>query len=312
MTNASSAIRGFASTLIDTSRGTIFAYEGGRGPAVLLLHGFPQTGLMWREVAPLLATQFTVVVADMPGYGASAVPADSERHAAMSKREMAATLVEAMCAAGHDMFAVVGHDRGGRVAYRLALDHSDLVTHAAVLDIIPTYEVWQRAEARMALAFWPFSFLAQPAPLPERLISASPAAVVENALTEWGSAPEAFPAWIRQAYVDALRDPVRVHAICEEYRAAATIDREHDKADLDARRRIKCPLLALWSDRGGLANWYENDGGPLGIWRRWADDVKGQAISAGHFFPEEEPLLTANLIGTFLAIAPAARAPLPR
>lgn len=152
----------------------------------------------------------------------------------------------------------------------------------------------------MALAFWPFSFLAQPAPLPEMLISASPAAVVDNALKEWGSDPQAFPASVRQAYVDALRDPARVHAICEEYRAAASIDRVHDKADLDAGRQITCPLLVLWSDRGGLANWYDDAGGPLGLWQRWAVSVEGQAISAGHFFPEEEPFVTAKLIGHFL------------
>jgi haloacetate dehalogenase len=300
MPAASSIIQGFTSASIPTDRGTVFAHQGGSGPAVLLLHGFPQTGLMWRDVAPLLASDFTVVAMDLPGYGASASPADGEGHIAMSKREMAATLVQAMRLAGHDRFAVVGHDRGGRVAYRLALDHAELVTHAIVLDVIPTYEVWERADARMALAFWPFSFLAQPAPLPEALIGAAPAAVVEHALAEWGSTLEAFPAWVRQAYTDALHDPARVHAICEEYRAAASVDREHDKADLDAGRRILCPLLVLWSDRGGLAHWYETDGGPIGLWKRWADDVRGQAICAGHFFPEEAPSLTAGLIDEFL------------
>ena len=255
---------------------------------------------MWRDVAPALAADFTVVVADLPGFGASSCPADSQDHAAMSKREMAATLVEAMHSAGYERFAVVGHDRGGRVAYRAALDHADVITQAVVLDIVPTYEVWERADARSMLAFWPFSFLAQPAPLPESLVSASPAAVVENALTEWGSAPDAFPGWVRQAYTDALRDPAHVHAICEEYRAAAGIDREHDKADLDIGRRITCPLLALWSEQGGLATWYEEAGGPLVLWRRWADDVRGQALSAGHFFPEEDSVVTADLIGNFL------------
>jgi len=255
---------------------------------------------MWRGVAPLLANDFTVIVADLPGYGASSCPEDSQRHAAMSKREMAATLVEAMRAAGHDRFAVVGHDRGGRVAYRAALDHAEIITQLAVLDVVPTYDVWDRADARLTLAFWPFSFLAQPSPLPETLVSAAPEAVIENAMTEWDSAPETFPDWVREAYVDALRDPAHVHAICEEYRAAAGLDREHDKADLDARRRIACPLLALWSDRGGLAHWYDNVGGPLGLWRRWADDVRGQAIAGGHFFPEEEPFITADLIGQFL------------
>lgn len=267
---------------------------------MLLLHGFPETYLMWREIAPLLATDFTVVCADLPGYGASSCPADCERHASMSKRDMAATLVEAMRAIGYERFAVVGHDRGGRVAYRAALDHRDRVTHAAVLDIVPTVEVWDRADARLTLAFWPFSLLAQPAPLPERLLSAAPDAVVDNALDQWGSAPEAFPAWVRQAYVEALRDRAHVHAICEEYRAAADIDCEHDRADQDAGRLITCPLMALWSDRGGLAGWYKDAGGPLGIWRRWARDVCGRAIPAGHFFPEEEPMITAELVRKFL------------
>ncbi|MDP5281330.1 alpha/beta hydrolase [Sphingomonas sp. DG1-23] len=267
---------------------------------MLLLHGFPQTGLMWREVAPLLAAGFTVFVADLPGYGRSGCPRDRDDHASMSKRAMAATLTRAMGNAGYERFAIIGHDRGGRVAYRAALDHPDRISHVAVLDVVPTYEVWDRADARLALAFWPFSLLAQPAPLPERLIAAAPDAVVDNAITHWGSSPDAFPAWIREAYVEALRDPAHVHAICEEYRAAAGVDREVDKADLDAEHRIACPLLALWSDQGGLAAWYEDAGGPLGLWRRWADAVQGQPVSGGHFFPEEHPAGTAMLLRNFL------------
>lgn len=295
-----SAIPGFKCRLLDVGRESVFIHEGGAGPAVLLLHGFPETSLMWHRVAPLLAADFTVVAADLPGYGRSSCPDDSDGHAAMSKRKMAATLVAAMRAAGHDRFAIIGHDRGGRVAYRAALDHPDRISRIAVLDIVPTFEVWERADARLALAFWPFSLLAQPWPLPERLLSAAPDAVVDNAIAEWGSSPEAFPGWLRDAYVDALRDPAHVHAICEEYRAAAGVDREDDKADLDAGRRIGCPVLALWSDRGALASWYEDAGGPLGVWRHWARDARGRAVSGGHFFPEERPGLTAELTGAFL------------
>ncbi len=300
MAREEGAFPGFESLSVDSGRGSVFIRRGGAGPPVLLLHGFPETGLMWHRVAPLLADAFTLVVADLPGYGRSSCPPDSDHHASMSKRELAATLTDAMRIAGYERFAVVGHDRGGRVAYRAALDHPARISHVAVLDMVPTFDVWDRADARLALAFWPFSLLAQPAPLPERLIAAAPDAVVDNAIAEWGSSPDAFPAWLRAAYVDALRDPARVHAICEEYRAAAGIDREIDRADLDANRRIICPLLALWSDRGGLARWYEDAGGPLGLWRRWADDVQGQSVSGGHFFPEEDPAATARLIRAFL------------
>lgn len=294
------AISGFDAHLVPMPEGDVFVHRGGAGPAVLLLHGFPETSLMWHDVAPLLARDFTVIAADLPGYGQSACPADTSDHAAMSKRAMANTLCAAMTALGHDRFAVVGHDRGGRVAYRAALDRPDRIATLAVLDVIPTYEVWERADARLALAFWPFSLLAQPAPLPERLLLAAPDVIVDNALAQWGTPPNAFRPEIRQAYVDALHDPRQVHAICEEYRAAAAIDRVNDEADLTAGRRIGCPVLALWSDSGALASWYTDDGGPLGIWRRWADQVQGEAVPGGHFFPEEHPVETARLLRRFL------------
>jgi len=292
---------GFQSRSVRTDRGDIFVHWAGSGPPLLLLHGFPETSLMWHMVAPRLATDFTVIAADLPGYGHSGCPADLPDHAQMSKRAMALTLVAAMHELGHDRFAVAGHDRGGRVAYRAAFDHPDSITALAVLDVIPTFDVWDRADARLALAFWPFSLLAQPAPLPERLIAAAPDAIVDNALSSWGSPTGSFPASLRQAYVDALSDPVHIHAICEEYRAAATIDRVNDQADLDAGRHIACPVLTLWSGKGALATWYEADGGPLGLWHRWAKRVEGRAIDGGHFFPEECPQLTADLIGDFLA-----------
>jgi haloacetate dehalogenase len=294
-------IPGFEDRTIATDSGNVFVHEGPRaGPALLLLHGFPQTALMWRDVAPLLAKKFAVVAADLPGYGRSACPDDLPYHASMSKRSMAKTLVEAMCVLGHERFAIAGHDRGGRVAYRAALDAPQSITGIAILDVLPTAEVWDRADARLMLSFWPFSFLAQPEPLPEKLIMARPAAVVDDALSNWGTSPDVFTPAVRQAYVEALGDPAHVHAICEEYRAAAGVDREQDKVDLEAGRAIACPVLVLWSASGGLASWYEEDGGPIRIWRRWASQVHGRPVPGGHFFPEEHPELTAELIRDFL------------
>jgi haloacetate dehalogenase len=208
-------------------------------------------------------------------------------------------MVRLMRKLGHDRFAVAGHDRGGRVAYRMALDHPDAVAKLAVLDIVPTATAWDRADARLALGFWPWIMLAQPAPLPEQLIGAAPHAVIENAVAHWGTAPGAFPGEIMTAYISMLHDPAHLHAICEEYRAAASIDRDHDAHDIAAGRRIACPLLVLWSGRGALANWYENEGGPLTLWRQWCDDVQGGPVQGGHFFPEEHPAETASALAAF-------------
>ena len=202
---------------------------------------------------------------------------------------MARDMVAAMRRLGFERFSIAGHDRGGRVAYRLALDHPACVERLAVLDVLPTAAAWELADARFALGYWPWSLLAQPEPLPERLLAAAPEAVVDDALSGWGSPAGAFGSEVRSAYLDALRDPARVHAICEEYRAAATLDREHDDADRTSGRRIECPVLVLWSGRGALGSWYEEAGGPLAIWRQWAPDVRGSALDAGHFFPEEAP-----------------------
>lgn len=272
MTNGMAQLSGFSSRMIESERGGVFVFEGGDGFPVLLLHGFPETSLMWRQIAPLLARKFKVVAADLPGYGQSICP---DERLGMSKRAMAATLVTAMRAMGHERFAIVGHDRGARVAYRAALDHPAAISDVAVLDVVPTFDVWNGADSRLALAFWPFSLLAQPAPLPERLIAAAPDAIVDNALGEWGTPRHAFPQWVRDAYIAALGDPAQIHAICEEYRAAASLDRENDAVDFQAGRRIGCPLLALWSESGGLATWYDDVGGPLAIWRRWGGQGAG-------------------------------------
>jgi haloacetate dehalogenase len=212
---------------------------------------------------------------------------------------MARDLVVVMDQLGFRHFSVTGHDRGGRVAYRLALDHPDRVSRLAVLDILPTETVWERADERFALGYWPWLLLAQPEPLPERILETCADAIVDNALGEWGSPPAVFPPAIRAAYVQALREPGHAHAICEEYRAAATIDREHDRADRAAGRRIVCPVLALWSASGPLASWYGAEFGPLALWRAWCEDVQGGAMAGGHFFPEEAPEATAQVLRRF-------------
>jgi haloacetate dehalogenase len=224
---------------------------------------------------------------------------------------MARDMVAAMERLGFPRFSVAGHDRGGRVAYRMALDHPGRIDRLAVLDVLPTATAWDRADARFALAFWPWSLLAQPEPLPERLLAAAPEAVIDDALGGWGSPAGAFPAEVRAAYVEALRNPASAHAICEEYRAAATLDREHDEADRASGRRVACPLLVLWSARGPLGTWYAEEGGPMALWRAWGDDVQGRALDAGHFFPEEAPGETAEAMGRFFAAGPR-RAPQPQ
>lgn len=286
---------------VEAGEASIFLRRAGSGPAILLLHGFPQTHLMWRQVAPLLADRFTVICPDLRGYGRSGCPASRPDHAPYAKRAMAKDMVAVMETLGFQRFSVAGHDRGGRVAYRLALDHPERVERLAVLDILTTADVWERADARLAAGFWPWSLLAQPEPLPERLLSAAPEAVIDDALGGWGSPAEAFSPAVRAAYIEVLRDPDRVHAICEEYRAAATLDRAHDLADREVGRRIACPVLALWSGRGALESWYAEAGGPLALWRAWADDVRGGPLDAGHFFPEEIPEQTADELRRFFA-----------
>lgn len=286
---------GFVERSLPTGRGTVVAWVGGSGPPLLLLHGYPQTHLMWHTAAALLAERCTVVVPDLPGYGASFRPVPTADHAAHSKRAMAVDLVEGMAELGHDRFVVAGHDRGGRVAYRMALDHPERVSAAAVLDVVPTGEVWARADAGMALGYWHWSFLAQPAPLPERMIAADPDAFfdlhVRGALG-LGRAPGRYPAELVAAYRRLLDDPGTVEAICEDYRAGAGIDRAHDDADL-GRRRVECPLLVLWSAAGALPRFY---GDVLDVWRPWARELNGHGLDASHFLVEDQPEQVAEAL----------------
>jgi haloacetate dehalogenase len=290
---------GFDGSTINVGDTTIFARRKGNGPPLLLLHGFPETHVMWHATAPALADAFTVICADLRGYGASGKPASCPDHAPYSKTVMARDMLRLMEHFGFSRFSVAGHDRGGRVAYRMALDHPDRIERLAVLDIIPTGDALSRTDMRLAYGFWPWFLLAQPEPLPERMIAGSPDAVVDDALQGWGSGPSSFPADVRSAYIDALRDLPTVHAICEEYRAAATLDFAQDMADRKANRRIVCPTLALWALGGSLDTWYAETGGPLTIWSDWADHVSGHSIEGGHFFPEHNPQETITQLHSF-------------
>jgi len=285
---------GFALTTIDTGETTIRVRHGGSGPPLLMLHGIPQTHLMWHKVAPALARDFTVVATDLRGYGDSGKPPSEPDHAPYAMRALARDQVAVMAQLGFARFGVAGHDRGARCAYRLALDHPECVSKLAVLDTVPTGEAFRRADAAFALDFWVWSFLAAPHPLPERLVGADPELVLDHMLDGWAATPGAFPPAVRAEYLRAFRDPATIHAICEEYRAAATLDRQHDAADLGTRR-IVCPTLALWSGQGAVAAWYD----PLAIWRDWADDVRGHAIDCGHFLPEEAPDETYQALRDF-------------
>jgi haloacetate dehalogenase len=290
---------GFQTSTVDVGETTIFVRCKGSGRPLLLLHGFPQTHVMWHRVAPALAEEFTVVCADLRGYGSSGKPVSTADHTPYAKSAMGQDMIRLMESLGFSRFSVAGHDRGGRLAYRMALDHPDRVERLAVLDIIPTGEALHRADFRLALTFWPWSLLSQPEPLPERLITGDPKAVVDDALGSWGSDRASFSAEVRAAYVSALQNPESVHAICEEYRAAATIDFKRDAEDQKAGRRILCPTLVLWAKGSALDQWYTDAGGPMALWREWAIEVSGRSLSGGHFFPEGNPAETLSELATF-------------
>jgi haloacetate dehalogenase len=285
----------FETSQVEVSGNTIFVRCYGKGPAILMVHGFPRTSLMWRFLAPKLAENHSVICIDLRAYGRSGIPASTKDHFPYSKRAMAAELVGVMDKLGFPKFTLIGHDRGGRVSYRMALDHPKNVERLAVFDVIPILEAWNRSDARFAKTYWPWILLSQQQPLPETYLLGAPGAVFGNPFGQGSFGPD-----ILEEYVSTYRDPARVHGICEEYRAAATIDVEHDRADKEASKRIECPMLHLWAEGGPLATFYEKDGGPLGIWRQWAPHAQGQAMKGGHFFPEENPDDTAALVKRFL------------
>lgn len=287
---------GFAERRVAVSGAELFLRSAGSGPPLLLLHGYPQTHAMWHRVAPLLAERFTVVCPDLRGYGASSRPATTPDHASMSKRATAGDLVELMAALGHERFLLAGHDRGGRVAHRLALDHPERVEKLALLDIIPSVDVFDGVDQAVATGTYHWFFLIQPEPLPERLIGSDPEFFLRWHLRSWSAGRDDFydPEAVA-AYVEAFRDPAVIHATCEDYRAGASVDLEHDRADRAAGRRIQCPLLVLWG-----ANGKPHD--VSAQWRPLADGpVTGRKLPAGHFLAEEAPQETAAALAEFLA-----------
>jgi haloacetate dehalogenase len=253
---------------------------------------------MWHRMAPTMAKEFTVVAADLRGYGESSIPPSDPGHLAFSKRAMARDLVEVMRRLGHNRFNVVGHDRGARVAYRLAFDRPEVVDRISVCDILPTWNYWQRLDRAEGLRIYHWMFLAQPHPLPETLIGCAPDAYLELKLTRWTGDKTlgAFDPRALSRYRAQLHDPQRLHALCEDYRAGAGPDVDHDEADRAAGRRIAAPLLVLWGSagiaRGGTS--------PLAVWKDWATDVRGGPIDCGHFLPEENPEATLAALMPFL------------
>ena len=283
---------GFKHLTTKTSGATINFVTAGSGPPLLLLHGYPQTHIEWRDVAPQLAKKFTVVAADLRGYGDSSKPADGENHLNYSKRAMAQDQVELMASLGFQKFALVGHDRGGRVAHRLVLDHADRVTKLAILDIVPTYKVLHSVTNELATANFHWWFLIQKTPLPETLIG--------NSAEVWlRSRFERIPPGVlsKEAFAEYLRSstlPGSIHGACEDYRAGATIDLIHDAADLD--HKISCPVLILWGQRGVWPKLYD----VVEVWKERASNVTGKEMPTGHFIAEEKPDLLLEELNKFL------------
>lgn len=298
MTDLPELFPGFESRRVDVGGGVeIFCRIGGDGPPLVLLHGYPQTHACWRRVAARLAGRFRLILPDLRGYGQSTAPAPMPTGANYAKREMANDIVRLMATLGHERFALAGHDRGGRVGYRLALDHPDRLSRLAVLDIVPTAEMWAAMDARMAISAYHWAFLAQAAPLPETLIASHPMLYLDRTLTSWSATGlEAFDEASLVHYRAFFSDPARIAATCADYRAGASVDVSHDATDRESNRLIEAPVLALWGERGFPGQ----IGSPLEIWRAWAKDVEGRGLPCGHFLPEEAPSETAAaLLGFF-------------
>ena len=280
------------------SEGLLRLRVGGDGPALLLLHGNPQTHAMWHAVAPKLAERYTVVCPDLRGYGGSFKPGPSADHTPYSKRAMARDMAELMTALGHERFAVVAHDRGARVAHRLAIDEPNRVTRLAVLDIVPTIEHFERADMSFALGYYHWFWFAQPHPFPEELINAAPTVWFHGHTSREPKPPGFFRQEALEDYLAAARDPEMIAGMCEDYRAAASVDLVHDRISRAEGRRIECPLLALWGAEGRIGGWYD----PVSLWRQYANGpVSGHSVQSGHYLAEEAPEEVLAAVEPFLA-----------
>ena len=271
---------------------------GGSGPALLLLHGHPQSHVMWHRVAPTLAEKFTVVCADLRGYGDSARPGASPHHAAYSKRTMAQDMADLMTSLGFQQFRLAAHDRGARVAHRLLLDHPDRVQRAMLLDIAPTLAMYEQTTQAFAKAYWHWFFLIQPAPLPERLIDADPAAYIRDVMGRRHAGLAAFAPEALQEYLRCIAIPRTATSICEDYRASAGIDLEHDRADRAKGHQVVAPLRVLWGAEGAVGRCFP----VLDLWRQAATEVSGKALDCGHYIAEEQPAKLLEEMGEFFAV----------
>jgi haloacetate dehalogenase len=288
---------GFATRRIRARETEIHCVVGGAGPPLLMLHGYPQTHAMWHRVAPALAREFTVVCPDLRGYGDSGKPASDAMHTAYSKRAMAQDMVDVMRVLGFERFRLAGHDRGGRVAHRLCLDHPGAVERVAVLDISPTRTMFRDTNQAFATAYYHWFFLIQPFDLPEKLIGADPLYYLHRKIGAWSGGLKLFDPRALAEYERCFADPLMIHASCEDYRAAASIDLEHDDADVVAGRKVACPLLALWGDQGVVNRMFD----PLRDWSAVATDVRGKALPSGHFLAEEASEETLGELRAFFA-----------
>jgi len=283
----------FIKEKIKVSGTDINLVRGGEGPPLLLLHGYPQSHVMWHKVAPKLAKQFTLVISDLRGYGDSGKPPSDDDHFNYSKRATARDQVEVMSKLGHDHFMVAGHDRGGRVGHRMAIDYSDKVNKLCVLDIVPTYRVFADANKQLATMYWHWFFLIQKAPLPETLIGNNVEFYLRTQFRSWGNSSDYVTEEAFTEYYRCLQNAETIRATCEDYRAGASIDLEHDKADMD--QKLSCPLLVLWGELGAMHKLYD----VTETWRERAADVNGWPVKCGHFIPEEAPEATINAFSEF-------------
>jgi haloacetate dehalogenase len=284
-TASSRFLPGFTVSKVQTTGTVIHVAKGGDGPPLLLLHGAPMTHISWRLVAPQLAKSYTVIAPDLRGYGDSGKPPDGDEHANYSKRAMATDQIEVMRHFGFTRFPVVGHDRGGRVGHRMALDRADAVTKLAVLDILPTYYLYTHVTIEFVRAYFHWFNYLRDAPGPENELKAQYDAQLARATTD-----------VQKEYARAMSDPATIHGMCEDYRAGASIDLKHDEADLKQGKKVTCPLLTLWGDRGAMGKMYD----VLGVWREWGTKVSGKGLPAGHNLHEEAPELVLAELNAFL------------